>query len=45
MKKNAAKDDWLVRLTEICLALPQAERELLGAHASFKVRPHWCYRC
>ena len=38
MKKSVAEDDRLVRLTEICLALSQAERELLGAHASFKVK-------
>jgi hypothetical protein len=31
-----AQDDPLERLTEICLALPEAQRELLRSHAAFK---------
>jgi hypothetical protein len=34
----ATEDRRLVRLTKICLALPEAVRELSGDHASFKVR-------
>jgi phosphoribosylglycinamide formyltransferase-1 len=34
----AAEDARLVRLTEICLALPEAAREIMGGHAGFKVR-------
>jgi phosphoribosylglycinamide formyltransferase-1 len=30
--------DALARLTELCLALPEAERELSGRHAGFRVR-------
>jgi predicted DNA-binding protein (MmcQ/YjbR family) len=33
-----AEDVRLTRLTEICLTLPWAEREVMGAHASFKVK-------
>jgi predicted DNA-binding protein (MmcQ/YjbR family) len=33
-----AEDDRLVRLTEICSALPEAEREYNGQHAGFRVR-------
>ena len=32
------EDERLVRLTKICLALPQTEREIQGVHASFKVK-------
>jgi predicted DNA-binding protein (MmcQ/YjbR family) len=32
------EDVRLARLTEICLALEGAQREMLGAHASFKVK-------
>ena len=32
------EDDRLRRLTEICLALPQTQRELMGSHAAFKVK-------
>jgi predicted DNA-binding protein (MmcQ/YjbR family) len=32
------EDRRLVRLTKICLALPETARELLGDHAGFKVR-------
>jgi hypothetical protein len=28
----------LVRLTEICLALPEAVRELMGSHAAFTIK-------
>jgi phosphoribosylglycinamide formyltransferase-1 len=34
----AAEDARLVRLTKICLALPEAAREIMGDHAGFKVR-------
>jgi predicted DNA-binding protein (MmcQ/YjbR family) len=33
-----AEDRRLVRLTKICLALPEASRALSGDHAGFKVR-------
>ena len=33
-----AEDRRLVRLTKICLALPEATREAKGDHAGFKVR-------
>jgi predicted DNA-binding protein (MmcQ/YjbR family) len=32
------EDRRLVRLTKICLALPETAREMLGDHAGFKVR-------
>jgi hypothetical protein len=32
------EDDRLRRVTELCLALPEAVRELSGRHAGFKVR-------
>ena len=32
------EDRRLVRLTKICLALPEVSRELTGDHAGFKVR-------
>lgn len=35
---EAAEDPRLSRLTAICLALPEAVRELSGEHASFLVR-------
>ncbi|MBZ5593624.1 MAG: MmcQ/YjbR family DNA-binding protein [Acidobacteriia bacterium] len=38
MTKSSAEDRRLVRLTKICLALPEATRECHGAHASFRVR-------
>src|SRR5580700_1912784 len=34
----AALDRRLARLTKICLALPEASRELMGDHAGFKIR-------
>ncbi len=34
----AAEDRRLARLTKICLALPEAERQLSGRHAGFRVR-------
>ena len=34
----AAEDARLVRLTKICLALPEVAREIMGDHAGFKVR-------
>ena len=33
-----AADERLAKVTEICLALPGAEREMMGAHAGFKVK-------
>ena len=33
-----AEDDHLKRLTEICLALPDAQREVCGSHATFRVK-------
>ena len=38
MPKRAAEDSRLVRVTRICLALPEAEREYNGQHASFRIR-------
>src|SRR5215472_18895676 len=35
---NPAKDRRLVRLTKICLSLPEAERQISGHHAGFSVR-------
>ncbi|MGH9719816.1 MAG: MmcQ/YjbR family DNA-binding protein [Bryobacteraceae bacterium] len=35
---TAKEDRRLVRLTKICLALPEAAREIHGSHASFLVR-------
>jgi len=36
--KSAGEDPRLIRLTKICLALPEATREIMGKHAGFKVR-------
>ncbi|MGP0074415.1 MAG: MmcQ/YjbR family DNA-binding protein [Bryobacteraceae bacterium] len=38
MKKLPSPERCLVRLTEICLALPEATREIKGRHAAFSVR-------
>jgi predicted DNA-binding protein (MmcQ/YjbR family) len=38
MTKPSAEDRRLVRLTKICLLLPETTRQLLGSHASFLVR-------
>ena len=38
MTRPAAEDPRLARLTEICLALPEATRRDQGRHASFLVR-------
>jgi predicted DNA-binding protein (MmcQ/YjbR family) len=38
MTNSPAEDHRLIRLTEICLALPEASREYNGQHASFAVR-------
>jgi hypothetical protein len=38
MTKPAAEDRRLVRVTKICLALPEATRDVLGQHAGFLVR-------
>lgn len=37
-KPSSSEDRRLVRLTKICLALPEATRTLMGRHASFEVR-------
>src|SRR5215471_12200003 len=37
-KKASREDPRLVRLTEICLALPEATRDYNGQHAGFQVR-------
>ena len=37
-KSKAAEEPRLTRLTKICLALPEATRECMGSHASFRVR-------
>jgi predicted DNA-binding protein (MmcQ/YjbR family) len=34
----SAEDPRLTRLTEICLSLPEASREMMGQHAGFRVR-------
>ena len=35
----AAKEDWrLTKLTSLCLAMPEATRELMGRHAGFYIR-------
>jgi hypothetical protein len=36
--KSVREDARLIRLTKICLALPEASREIMGRHAGFKVR-------
>jgi predicted DNA-binding protein (MmcQ/YjbR family) len=39
MGKTAAKEDWrLTKLTGLCLAMPEATRELMGRHAGFYIR-------
>lgn len=38
MKKPAGEDRRLVRLTKICLGLPEAKRAVMGGHAGFSVR-------
>jgi predicted DNA-binding protein (MmcQ/YjbR family) len=38
MTKPSAEDRRLVRLTKICLSLPETTRQLLRSHASFVVR-------
>lgn len=38
MKKPSTEDRRLVRLTKICLALPEATRDSMGQHAGFRVR-------
>jgi len=38
MTQPGKEDRRLVRLTKICLALPEATREIQGAHAGFLVR-------
>jgi predicted DNA-binding protein (MmcQ/YjbR family) len=38
MAKRATEDPRLVRLTKICLALPEATRDYNGQHAGFHVR-------
>jgi hypothetical protein len=36
--KSAGEDARLIRLTKICMALPEVTREIMGKHAGFKVR-------
>ena len=38
MARASAEDRRLARLTKICLALPEATREVHGAHAAFLVK-------
>lgn len=38
MKAASGEDRRLVRLTKICLALPETTRQIHGSHASFRVR-------
>ena len=39
MGKTGAKEDWrLTKLTSLCLAMPEATRELMGRHAGFYIR-------
>jgi len=38
MTNSIKEDRRLIRLTEICLALPEATRECSGGHAAFAVR-------
>lgn len=39
MGKTAAQEDWrLTKLTSLCLAMPEATRELMGRHAGFYIR-------
>jgi hypothetical protein len=38
MPKSAAEDKRLTRLTELALALPEAQRQIYGSHAQFLVR-------
>lgn len=37
----ADDDPWLQRVTGVCLALPEATRDLGAAQASFRVRKNW----
>jgi predicted DNA-binding protein (MmcQ/YjbR family) len=36
--KKVAEEPRLTRVTQICLALPEATREVMGSHAGFRVR-------
>jgi predicted DNA-binding protein (MmcQ/YjbR family) len=38
MDAGVKEDERLVRFTKICLGFPRAEREIMGAHAGFKVK-------
>jgi hypothetical protein len=38
MHAGVKEDERLARFAKICLGFPQAEREVMGAHASFKVK-------
>jgi hypothetical protein len=38
MRAVLREDERLVRFTKICLGFPQAEREMMGSHAGFKVK-------
>ena len=38
MDAGSKEDERLMRFTKICLGFPQAEREIGGSHASFRVK-------
>lgn len=38
MKPAAGEDRRLTRVTKLCLALPEAAREIHGSHATFRIR-------
>jgi hypothetical protein len=39
MRDGSAKEDWkLTKVTRLCLAMPEATRELMGRHAGFYIR-------
>jgi predicted DNA-binding protein (MmcQ/YjbR family) len=38
MHAGVKEDERLARFTKICLGFPRAEREMMGAHAGFKVK-------
>lgn len=39
MSNAGTSEDWrLIRLTSLCLALPEATREMMGHHAGFYIR-------
>ena len=38
MRAASQEDERLVRFTKICIGFPLVEREMMGSHASFKVK-------